>query len=115
MIGNRLKKIRAERNISQLQLAKLSGVSNVQIAKYEKNKAVPTPQVVQKLASALEVSVDYFFDTSADMSLLFDQRRYEKKLEKLKGISLPKKILFEAFIDKFLSSDEIEKASGYNQ
>jgi transcriptional regulator with XRE-family HTH domain len=61
MIGIRLKKMRAERNLTQRELAKLSKVSYVQIAKYEKDKSNPTPKVIGKLASALNVPVDYFF------------------------------------------------------
>ena len=110
MIGLRLKKLRAERNISQKQLATLSGVSNVQIANYERGKANPSPQIVNKLASALNVSVDYFYDLDTDWDILFDQKQFEKALEKLKAFSPSNKLLVSRLIDKLALVDMLEKA-----
>lgn len=52
-----LKKIRLEQNISQLELAKRSGVHRTQINRYESGVNIPSARNLQKLASALNVPV----------------------------------------------------------
>jgi hypothetical protein len=42
----KLKKMRAERSLTQRELGKLSKVSHEQIAKYEKDKANPSPIIL---------------------------------------------------------------------
>lgn len=57
-IGDRIRNIRERRNLTQEDLADLSGVHRVTIAKYEAGRIEPKSKSLQKLASALEVSVD---------------------------------------------------------
>lgn len=54
--GN-LQKIRKDRRLSQEQLAAMSGVSRVQIARIEAGRTNPTAQTLKKLSTALACSV----------------------------------------------------------
>lgn len=56
--GDNLKKIRADKNISQGNLAKLIDVHASHISRYERNLTSPTIEVAKKIANALEVSTD---------------------------------------------------------
>lgn len=56
--GDNLKKIRADKNISQGGLAKLINVHASHISRYERNLTSPTIEVAKKIANALEVSTD---------------------------------------------------------
>ncbi len=56
--GDNLKKIRADKNISQGSLAKLIDVHASHISRYERNLTSPTIEVAKKIANALEVSTD---------------------------------------------------------
>ncbi len=56
--GDNLKKIRAEKDISQGDLAKMIDVHATHISRYERNLTSPTIEVVKKIADALEVSTD---------------------------------------------------------
>ena len=58
MFGDNLKKIRAEKEISQGDLAKLIDVHATHISRYERNLTSPTIEVAKKIANALEVSTD---------------------------------------------------------
>lgn len=53
----RLKRLRAERQMSQAGLAKASGVSREYIARLELGRQDPTLGTMQKLAKALKVTV----------------------------------------------------------
>ncbi|MBT3992921.1 MAG: cupin domain-containing protein [Gammaproteobacteria bacterium] len=60
-IGNRLKILRDERNISQRQLAKKSNVSNAAISLIENNKTNPSLGMLKKILDAVPISISDFF------------------------------------------------------
>lgn len=53
----RLKELRTERNLTQHQLARLSGVSQAYISDLDLNRRTPTITVAIRLADALGVSL----------------------------------------------------------
>lgn len=55
----RLKKLRIEKNISQVRLSVELGVAQETISAYERGKAIPTPENLKKLATFLNTSTDY--------------------------------------------------------
>lgn len=57
-IGQNLKKLRKERKLSQKELAEIAGITERTIYNYEKEKQVPKPRVINKLAVALNVTTD---------------------------------------------------------
>ena len=56
--GENLKRIRAEKNWSQTQLANASGVARGLISKYENNITTPSVYTAYDIAIALEVSLE---------------------------------------------------------
>lgn len=52
----RLAQTRAEKGLSQSDLAELTGIAPAQISRYESGRNVPRPGIVAKLATALSVS-----------------------------------------------------------
>jgi len=59
MRNDRLKNMRDERGFTQEELAKVSGVSEKQLWRYENGESKPTSEVIAKISKALEVSADY--------------------------------------------------------
>ena len=57
--GNRLRKLRKDRKLTQQQLAELLGVKNSVISFYEVGERIPSPDILRKLALALHVTADY--------------------------------------------------------
>jgi len=55
---NRLKEIRKEQGLTQMQLTVQTGVATSTISAIEKHSYQPTAEVKQRLADALSVSVD---------------------------------------------------------
>lgn len=59
MFSKNLKSVMEERNMTQTQLSALTGVAKSGISQYLSGKTTPKAAVVQKLADALETSVDF--------------------------------------------------------
>ena len=56
-IGERLRQLRSDRDMSLDDLAQLSGVSKSMLSQIEQNKANPTVALVWKIARALDVEL----------------------------------------------------------
>jgi transcriptional regulator with XRE-family HTH domain len=59
LLGERLKKLRNERKITQEELGKKVNVTKVSISGYENGNRNPDTETLQKLADFFEVSTDY--------------------------------------------------------
>ncbi|MEO1013421.1 MAG: helix-turn-helix transcriptional regulator [Bacteroidota bacterium] len=82
MIPKRLKDLRTQSKLSQLALGEISGVSNVQIGRYENGLSRPRPKTLSKLAKALGVDPGYF----TDKDQFPDNTHLEEHLERLKKV-----------------------------
>ena len=61
MIGELIKKVRQNNGMTQQQLADALGVQRAAISKYEKGIVPPNITTLEKIATALEVPISYFF------------------------------------------------------
>lgn len=61
-IGEKIRKIRKENGLTQKQLGEKLGVSYQMIAQYENGKRNPKIDTIEKIADALEVSKNSFYD-----------------------------------------------------
>ncbi|MGD9569985.1 MAG: helix-turn-helix domain-containing protein [Sedimentibacter sp.] len=61
-IGDKIKKIRKDKNMSISELAQKSDVSQGLISQVERNIVTPSIVSLWKIAKSLDVSVGYFFD-----------------------------------------------------
>ncbi len=104
MIGDKLKKLRTSKGLTQTELGKLAEVSYIQIGRYEKNASKPSSKVIKKLADALEVDTNYFFeDVSSNIDINIIDEKYEKLrvlIDDNTGQMNAVKELFEALIDR---------------
>lgn len=57
--GRKLRELRKQKNLTQKQLAALIGVKNSIISFYEVGDRIPSPEIIIKLAAALNVTSDY--------------------------------------------------------
>ena len=65
-IGDKIKKLRKESNLSQGQLALKIGTDARRISKYENNINLPTTETLIKIADYFNVSLDYLAKTETD-------------------------------------------------
>lgn len=61
-IGDKIKSFRNLKEITQKQLAELTGISETSIKKYETGKRNPKTEQIKKIASALETDENLFYD-----------------------------------------------------
>lgn len=59
MIGNRIRHLRSERNMTQATLARRLGVTKSVVSAYENGMRYPSYDVLLKLADTFGVSTDY--------------------------------------------------------
>lgn len=58
-IGNKITKLRKEKNWSQEELAKKVNTSRVMIGNYERNTNMPSIDILLKIANVFNVSIDF--------------------------------------------------------
>lgn len=79
MIGNRIKGLREEKRMSQLELAKALNISNTTLSQYENGLRTPSDEIKIKIANYFNVSIDYLlgltnikiFGENLDLPTLF--------------------------------------------
>ena len=69
--GNRLREVRAFRNITQEQLAELADTSRAMIGRYETTDQLPALDTLVRIADALGVSTDYLLGRTEAMDAAF--------------------------------------------
>lgn len=69
--GERIKKLRLKRNLTQEELSKKANISRVAIGNYERNDRIPNIAILQRIANALDVDVNDLIPTQQDAIDLF--------------------------------------------
>jgi len=69
-LGEKLRQLRSERNISQRNLARLAGLSPNSISLIERDETSPSVATLQSLAVALNIRMSYFFEEESPTSVL---------------------------------------------
>lgn len=87
-LGNRLKSLRQEKGLTQKEVAKLIGTTDVSIGRYEMDARVPKADILNSLAKLYDVEIDYLLtgkQTKEYESTLNnrDKKDIEKDLKKI--------------------------------
>lgn len=61
-IGKKIRLLRQKAGISQIDLAKIIGVSKSTMSNYERNYSTPDPEILLSIANYFKVSIDYLYD-----------------------------------------------------
>ncbi len=69
MIGEIIKKLRKEKNITQEQLGAAVGVSKMAISYFEKGRKAPGRETLEKIADFFNTTTDYLLGRSDDPEL----------------------------------------------
>lgn len=80
IFGNRLKKARIEKGITQAELSKLTTLTASTISAYEKCQKVPNLSSVSELSKALGVSIDWLCGAESN-EINFDNIMYKKSID----------------------------------
>lgn len=64
MFGERLRLLREENSLTQLELSKQTGIGNVTLSQYEKGTRNPDKDTIIKIAEYFDVTTDYLLGKS---------------------------------------------------
>jgi transcriptional regulator with XRE-family HTH domain len=109
-IGEKLKRLRSEKGLSQLALEQLSGVHCKLLSKYENGRVQPTADTLRKIAQALRVTSDYLiFDNAPPdgISQLKDLELFEK-FKEVENMSAENRAMIKNMIDALLIKSKVE-------
>lgn len=67
-LGDRIKYLREKLNWTQPQLCERTGLTKVQLSRYETNDRKPDPDALKKLVDALDTNADYLLGRTNDPS-----------------------------------------------
>lgn len=82
--GEKLKKIRTERNLTQSALAELINAKNTAISNWEKNINKPDIETLASICNVLNVNSSYFIETKRDkLSFTIQEQDHIKKYRTL--------------------------------
>lgn len=95
--GERLKKLRKEKRLTQKQLAAMIGVQHSVISFYEVGDRIPSVEVIIKLAAALHVSSDYLLGIE------------KREVIDISGLSAEDKKLIRSMVDNIREKAEYKK------
>ena len=104
--GDNIMLIRKKKSLSQADLGKLIGTSGDVIGRYERGDIKPSIEVVQKIADALEVSIDYLVGKT---SILLDKQTIDR-IENIAQLSEEKRSYVFELIDMCLRDFKAKKA-----
>lgn len=65
MLSEKLREVRLARGISQVELAKLLGVTKQSVSNWENDNIQPSVEMLVKISKALSVSTDYLLELDA--------------------------------------------------
>ncbi len=80
--GERLRKLRIERGLTQQQLGDLVNVTKVSICCYEKNNRTPNIETLIDLAQILNTTPNYLLNSEASMKFREDEDEYNVAVSK---------------------------------
>ena len=78
MIGERLRKIRKSKGITQKELADVLGVNKATVSLYEKNINEPNDSVKTKMAKYFKISMDYLTGVIDEEISYYDKNTFLK-------------------------------------
>jgi len=109
-ISSRIKELRVKNKFTQSDLAKLVGLTYIQIGRYETSKSNPSSDVLLKLANALNTTTDYLMNGSTDekISTQLTDKQLLEQFKKVEKLNKEDKHLVKTFIDAFLTKRQIQ-------
>jgi|SRR6218665_1604320 len=110
-VGERIKELRIQKNLTQTDLSKLISFTFIQIGRYETGKSSPSSDVLQRLATALGTTTDYLMKGTEDEAVAaqLTDKELLKQFRQVEQLSPEDKNLVKTFIDAFLTKRQIQQ------
>ena len=112
-LGNRIAVLRKTMGVSQQALALQAKVHFTNVSKYERDESIPSADVLNRIAKALDVTNDYLLNGTLDDKAKTGLTDHELLIQFKKVELLPqeKKKLIKEFLDAFIFKATVEQLS----
>lgn len=101
MFAERLKELRKQSHLTQVELAKQLGIGQSSYADWERGKKKPTQDNLIKIAQVLNVSVDYLVGNSEEKTNELDNIEFLFRMNS-KGLTDEEKQIFKKELIEFM-------------
>ena len=110
--GERLKKARQDKGVSQSELGKLVGVHYTQIGRYESKGVKPSGDVLTKIANTLGVTSDFLMSGSSQEQAQdsLNDRELLSQFQRVEQLPNDKKAIVKELLESFLLRCDIQKS-----
>lgn len=109
--GERLKKARQEKGISQSELGQIVGIHYTQIGRYESKGVKPAGDVLAKISNALGVTSDFLMSGShhEQAEAALTDRELLSQFQRVEQLPNDKKAIVKELLESFLLKYDIQK------
>jgi transcriptional regulator with XRE-family HTH domain len=108
VIGDKIKKIRELRALSQKEVASLADIDRGQYSRIETNKVEPSLSTVKKIALALQVDVEDFFKKESPVTVDSFDKTLVEKVKMIDELEIEQKSHIFAIIDMAVSNNRLK-------
>lgn len=111
--SQRLRELRRQKNLTQLELAKLSEVSQVHIGRLEKASSQPTADIIKRLADGLGVSSGYLIEGQSEKAVLtnLEDAELASQFQQISKLPQEEKTILKSLVDAFLFRRQVQSLS----
>jgi transcriptional regulator with XRE-family HTH domain len=107
-LGEKITKLKKLKNLSQVALAEVTGISRDAISKYERGDSVPSVDYAKRIADALGVSLDYLMSDSDKEDILDNEA--VKRIKEIQELPFSEKDKIYSVIDALIRDFKTKKA-----
>jgi transcriptional regulator with XRE-family HTH domain len=111
MIGEIIKHRRIYLGYTTRELAQQAGITQRMLTRYERQGVMPTKKVMEKLAVALEISLEELQGLRREWQQEgFNQKEFDNKLNKARTFNLENKITLNKVLDTMMELEDLKTA-----
>lgn len=110
-LGDRIKDLRKQKNLSQSELADKVGISYAQIGRYETKGAQPPAETLKQIADALGVSPDFLIYGTSDekAKTKLTDADLINQFKAIENMDEEDKTVIKKLIDAFITKKQLQK------
>lgn len=110
-LGDRIKDLRKQKNLSQSELADKVGISYAQIGRYETKGSQPPAETLKKIADALGVSPDFLIYGTSDekAKTKLTDADLINQFKAIENMDEEDKNVIKKLIDAFITKKQLQK------
>ena len=107
----RLRDLRKQKNLSQMELGKLVGLHHTHIGRYERGISRPAADTLKRLADVLGVSGDYLIEGATEEAAKgrFEDRELLQHFQEVEKLPEEDKVVVKKLLEAFLTKKKLQE------